>query len=157
MKLFFATIALFLSATAQATPKVGDYSEFAFTISQGTESMVGTYTMAIVSEAGDDVSVTTTIHFDGQPDQHQEEVTKKSQMLNDQTISDVLTNCVQYGGTPEVVSVPVGPTNSCKMAMPENKGHAWIAAVPFGIVKQVLTSPEGAIYTLELKRFITGQ
>jgi putative hemolysin len=157
MKLFLASMTLLLSVAAAATPKVGDYSEFDLTVSQGAQSMVGTYSMAIVSEAGDQVSTLTTIHFEGQTDQVKEEVSKKAEMLNDQTIADVLTNCAQYGGTLETVTVPAGAMNSCKLALQENKGHAWIAAVPFGIAKQVLTSPEGAVYTLDLKRFINGQ
>ncbi len=161
MKLFLASAALLLSVVAQASPKVGDYSEFQLTVSQGAQSMVGSYIMAVISESGDSVVVTTTIHFDGQPDQFQQDQMKKTDLLSDQTISDVLTNCAAYGGSAEQLSTTNGPIATCKMAMqgqdPANPGQMWIGAVPFGIVKQIQSTPEGQTFTLDLKKFIVGK
>ncbi|MBC7420260.1 MAG: hypothetical protein H7328_05980 [Bdellovibrio sp.] len=162
MKLFLATAALLLTAIAHATPKLGDYSEFQFTMSQAGQSMVGSYILAIVSDANDGtVGLSTTIHFDGQADQYQETKTEKTALLNDQTINDVLTNCAAYGGVIEQVAVPAGILNSCKMPTQDETGKIvgsmWTSTVPFGIAKQVQTSPEGVTYTLELKKYIVGQ
>ncbi len=161
MKLFLATAALMFSVAAHAGPKLGDYSEFQLTVSQGPQSMVGTYILAITAENGDDVVVKTTVHFDGQPDQLQEENVKKAQLLGTERIADLLANCQAYGGAPEQLSTAAGIIPSCKMTTPgENgaqPGQMWIGQVPFGIVKQIQTSPEGQTFTLELKKFIVGQ
>lgn len=161
MKSLLTAAALVFSISAYATPKVGDHSEFAFSITHGTETRVGTYTSAIVSENGEQVSLSTTIHFDGQEDQHSEEPMNRSQLLNDETIADVLANCAEYGGAAEQLVVPAGTFPSCKLAMQDDagkdNGFMWIGTVPFGILKQVMTNPEGVVYDLQLSTFVNGQ
>ncbi len=161
MKLLLTTAALMFTVAAYATPKVGDTSEFALTMTQSGQTRVGSFLTSIVSEAGDQMTVATTVHFDGQPDQHQEESRAKADLLTDEKINDALANCVQYGGALEALVVPAGTYPTCKLPSFDDahkqNGSFWIGAVAFGIVKEEQTTADGTSYSLVLKTTKNGQ
>lgn len=154
MKLITILATLLLATIAQATPAVGDYSKFKLTVSNGQQTVVGSYEAAIIGEDEFSFKLSTTTAFPGQPAQHAEQSVTPDQLIADSDIMAILTDCSQYGGKLEHIEVPAGKYYTC--ALPTENGMLWLGKVPFGLVKQTDKTDEGHLVTLELETFIVG-
>ncbi len=144
-----------LATLAQATPLVGDYSNFKLTINAEGQTLVGTYEMALVAKTANGFKMTRTTKFDNQPAQHEEQDVNTEDLANDEFITAVLESCAEQGGVSEVVTVAAGTFNTC--ALPTETGKVWVTHAPFGIVKVQETTPEGYLVNLELQSFANGK
>jgi hypothetical protein len=91
MKLMTILATLALSVMAQATPTVGDYSKFKMTVSNGQESVVGSYEVALVGEEVGGFKMTSTTTFPNQQAEHAEEVIPADQLATDSDLAAVLS------------------------------------------------------------------
>lgn len=157
MKGLFGFLGLVLaSAVAFATPKVGDTATFqGLYEGSGGGSMDFMQTLTVKAISADFVTVDSIIEFDGQA-RSQEVQLKHDELLSNEVIEAVMTECEVHGGTLEVVSVPAGDIETCGIVQgPEAK--IWLARVPFGIAKQIALDEVENIITLQLKSFQFGK
>ena len=147
-----------LSTLAQATPLVGDYSHFNITLKTEGESISGFLKMTLTDKTADTYNMTTIFHIEGLGTSTDEETVATSDLMNDETITHYLTNCVAEEGKLETITVPAGKFKTCALNL--NSDRVWIARVPFGFVKKIEPSAENtnkltAIY--ELQSFVNGK
>lgn len=155
MKMLILLATTVLATLAQATPLVGDYSNFKATVSTEGQTMAGTLEVALVAKTATGFKMTATTKFDNQPSEHQEKDVNADDLINDEMISYLLANCAAQSGQLQSVTVPAGTFNSC--AITNENSTIWIAQVPFGFAKRTELSPEGYTYSLELQSFVTGK
>ena len=155
MKMLLILTTTVLATLAQATPLVGDYSNFKLTVNAEGQTAVGTYEMALVAKTANGFKMTRTTKFDTQPAQHEEENVNTQDLVNDEFITTVLENCAEQGGASEVVTVTAGTFNTC--SLPTESGKVWVTHAPFGIVKAQETTQEGYLVNLELQSFVNGK
>lgn len=151
MKLF-ATLALLLAATiAQATPAVGDIASFSGTTVHAGQTYPLQITLQLTAfdqPTGAFTQVTTT-QVAGQTQTRSEQVAA-ADMITDATVESLLTNCVANGGVSEIVAVPAGTFETCKIAGDDGTLYN-VGRVPFGIT--MVTSPEN---NLSLVSYVNG-
>ena len=155
MKALLILATTVLATLAQATPLVGDYSNFKLTIDANGQTIVGTYEMALVAKVTNGFKMTRTTKFENQPAQHEEEDINSDQLINDEMISYLLANCSTENGKLETVTVSAGTFNTC--SLPTETGKVWVTQAPFGVVKAQETTQEGYIVNLELQSFVNGK
>ena len=155
MKMLILLATTVLATLAQATPLVGDYSNFKATVSTEGQTMAGTLEVALVAKTATGFKMTATTKFDNQPSEHQEKDVNADDLINDEMISYLLANCAAQNGQLQSVTVPAGTFNSC--AITNENSTIWIAQVPFGFAKRTELSPEGYTYSLELQSFVNGK
>lgn len=144
-----------LATLAQATPLVGDYSNFKATVSTEGKTMAGTLEVALVAKTATGFKMTATTKFDNQPSEHREEDVNADDLINDEMISYLLANCAAQNGQLQNVTVPAGTFNSC--AITNENSTIWIAQAPFGFAKRTELTPENYTVTLELQSFVNGK
>ena len=155
MKILLTFATLLFAATVQATPAVGDYSNFALTLTQGTASAKGTYEISINSLRSDGYVMATVVTISGQPAQRSESVVPTTDLMTDATIASVLSDCASYGGQSQQITVPAGTFATCALAI--DGGTAWLGQAPFGVIKQVQKQSDGSDLVLELNNFVNGK
>jgi hypothetical protein len=155
MKVFLTFATLLFAATVQATPAVGDYSNFNLTLSQNGATYNGSYEVSLTAKTPTGYVLSSVISITGQPAERAQESVATDDLLSDATIASALGNCAAYGGQAEQLVVAAGTFATC--AIPNEEGKVWIAKVPFGIVKQTQLQSDGSNLTLELKNFVVGQ
>ncbi len=155
MKMLLILATTVLATLAQATPLVGDYSNFKLTVNAEGQTVVGTYEMALVAKTANGFKMTRTTKFDNQPAQHEEEDVNSEDLANDEFITTVLESCVENNGTPETLTLPAGTFSTC--SLPTETGKVWVTHAPFGIVKVQETTQEGYLVNLELQSFVNGK
>lgn len=155
MKIMITILTTVLAAAiAQASPNVGDTSEFAYTdVSNGTR-LEGSYSRAISAMDATTLTVVEDVTFAGRPQGHSEVVMKSTDILTPAQIQVWLDYCAQNGGVKETLSVPAGLFETCHTQI-EN-GSIWLGQVPLGIVKQEGTRVDGSVYSMELRTFSFG-
>lgn len=156
--MFTRIVALVLTSSsfAIATPSVGDSSVFAYTTRSGGNFAQGTFEMSLISQSGDSFQRLQTSHMENSPTESYEETIVASDLLDDQTIAELLANCTELGGQPEQLTVPAGIFETCMM-MENQNSRTWVGAVPMGIIKQVTLAQTGVLITMELMSFKYGQ
>lgn len=154
MKMMIILATLAFAAIAQATPTVGDYSKFKMTVSNGQQSVVGSYEVALVGQEESGYKMSSTTTFPNQPAEYSE-VVPADQLATDSDLTAVLSSCAQYGGKTEQTKVPAGTFTTC--AMPTQTGMIWMGQVPFGVIKQTQKTQEGYLVTLELEMYVAGK
>lgn len=163
MKLFVSMVAFFAAASAFATPAVGDHSLFNLKIEQNGAAITGSYEVALTDvDATGGFKMQTTLTLEGQEPNISESVIEKKNFLTDAQIADALANCQTYGGTLETYTAPSFTTSTCKLPQTNEQGQqtgeVYVAAVPFGIAKQVeVELSSGRTTTLELQKFSAGK
>ncbi len=153
MLLILATTVL--ATIAQATPLVGDYSNFKVTVDVQGQIVPGTLELALVAKTATGFKMTNTTKFENQPAEHNEEDVTAEELLNDEIISYLLANCSAQNGKLETVTVPAGTFNTC--AISNDNSTSWIGQVPFGMVQRTETTPEGYVVNLKLQSFVNGK
>ena len=159
MKLtLMSLVSALMATTALAMPKVGDVVNYNFTVSQQGQNTSGTLKQLITTFVNGMYNVETTYEVNGQT-QVQNNQRKPENMIDDKTISAVLSNCSAYNGKLETVTVPAGSFNTCLIPNNENnqKGEVWFGAVPFGVVKMVSTNENGRQTRMDLTSFQFGK
>lgn len=163
MKLFVSMLAILASAAAFATPTVGDNSLFSLKIEQNGAFMAGSYEISLTAvDATGGFKMQSIVTIEGQEPNVSESVVEKKNFLTDAQIADVLANCQSYGGALENYTAPTFTTQTCKLPQTNEQGQpageVYIAAVPFGVAKQVEIEPStGRTTTLELQKFTAGK
>lgn len=156
--IFISLVSVLFTTAALAMPAVGDNAVYSLQISQGGQSMSGTLETTITGFANGSYSLESKINMGGQQ-QVQNDQRQAQEMVTDALISQIMTNCAQYGGKLESVTVPAGTFNTC--ALPVNPqdgtGTTWVANVPFGLVKVDSTDTQGQKTFGELNSFKFGK
>lgn len=158
--LFYLVFISFLTPLALAFPKVGDVATFnGLFEGGGGGSLEFLQTLSIKSE---DLSgpvplytMVTQMVVEGRT-QTQEQVLNLDDLLNLETVNQILNECASHGGTLETVTVEAGAFNSCAVDTTRG-GKIWIANAPFGIIKNIIIDDEENRITLELKKYKFGQ
>ncbi|MCO5141992.1 MAG: hypothetical protein M9962_02755 [Oligoflexia bacterium] len=151
-------LATLISANAMATPKVGDYAKFDAVAQKDGQSMGLTIELAITNynQSNNQYLQKQVITISGGQSQVSEDWKPADDFLSDATINAVLNNCAQAGGTLQTVQSPAGLFNACAVPFDnqEERGTAWITAVPFGIVKmESYSKTEGLTITSVLSSY----
>lgn len=157
MKFIILSTLLAFSNFAAATPSVGDSSKFAMQLNAGVPDSTenGTIEFALVSQTGTDFQMSQTIIVENEPADYAETTVAAADLLDDQTIADIVTNCPSYGGEAQTITVPAGTFATCLLA---NGGLlSWIGSVPLGLVKQFNVNQDGSSVSLELMSFVVGK
>jgi hypothetical protein len=135
---FVSVLALALvSASAYATPKLGDFAQFDLTISLDGQSAQGEMVQEIVQANGEKFLERNTVNIPGQAPEVTENWKPASEFMDDATIDAILANCADAGGSLQNVSVPAGTFTTCALNFDneESRGTAWVAKVPFGVAR----------------------
>jgi hypothetical protein len=153
-------IALTLAAVlAEATPARGDRSVFNVKLSKGTQITTGKLTFELTSydKSTDQWVQTSTTDLNGQK-QTKTETVATSDLLDDATIDSIITNCVARGGKTETITSPAGSFPSCAVPINNSKtsGTVWVAKVPFGYCKWILSRSDGLTVDSLLESFVAG-
>lgn len=158
------TIAAFLvTAEAFAFPAVGDKNVY-----------VGTYT----GSEGGELAFTQILELAGYSPKTRtfklantflvgaKDKQKKQEQASDVAIDslqdeaktrDILENCDARGGETVTITVPAGTYESCKVQTDKGEGAmVWIAAVPFGFVKEIYFDADGNRIDVELQTSVSG-
>lgn len=151
MKMFVVLSSLVFAAVAQATPAVGDKVSFSGTWGSDAVSQ----TLAFVAFNGTEYKKVTTTKIGVNAAQTAEEWVNKDDTASDAALQDIVTNCANYGGKPETITVPAGTFPTCKAPM-QSGGTMNIGVVPFAIVR-VDTFVDGKALTMTLGSFARGQ
>jgi hypothetical protein len=143
-----------VSASAYATPKLGDYAAFDLTATQNGQSAQGTLEQEIVQANGDQFLERQTVTFSGQAPEVSDAWKAVSDFLDDNTINAILANCASAGGTAQSITVPAGTYNTCAMNFDseDSKGTVWITAVPFGVARVDTLIKENGVQVSALLR-----
>ncbi|HVJ64875.1 MAG TPA: hypothetical protein VM901_06440 [Bdellovibrionota bacterium] len=154
MKKFLPIVSsLFVSAIALATPAVGDSATYAVTIVQQGQTFKGTGTLAITAKTDTGYELTQTTVFNGQTSESKADVPVDN-FLNDETIADIMANCVNYGGKLEKAKVAAGEFDVCNLNT--ESGTVAVGKVPLGIVTR-FDKVENDTQTLELTAYTAGK
>ncbi|WP_413291448.1 hypothetical protein [Bdellovibrio sp. HCB337] len=149
----------FASMIAEATPALGDKSEYDVTLAKGGQSMSGTVVFELTNynKATNSWTQTSTTDFNGQK-QTQTETIEAKDLLDDATIDTILGNCAARGGKEETVNSPAGDFASCAVPVTntDGTGTVWVSKVPFGFSKWVANRKDGITVTGVLKSFQNG-
>lgn len=159
MKTVFMTLAsLLVTASAFAMPAVGDHALYNVTISQGGQSANGTLETTITALNNGQYNVESKVNIGGQS-QVQNDQKAASDLLSDAVLAQVMSNCAQYGGKMESVTVAAGTFNACALPAQDqgSTGFTWVAQVAFGIVKYDVTDANGQTTHAELQSFQFGK
>lgn len=126
-----------VSASAYATPKLGDYAAFDLIASQDGQSAQGSLEQEILQTSGDQFLERQTITFSGQAPEISESWKPASEFMDDATIQAILDNCSSAGGVIQSITVPAGIYNACALNFDneESRGTAWVTKVPFGVAR----------------------
>ena len=160
MKMLILLATTVLATLAQATPLVGDYSNFKATVSTEGQTMAGTLEVALVAKTATGFKMTATTKFDNQPSEHQEKDVNADDLINDEMISYLLANCATQNGQLQSVTVPAGTFKTIYLKMKDNANKGAISEVwvnprdiPLsGMAKTISESPLGKV-TIELNSF----
>jgi hypothetical protein len=100
--------------------------------------------------------VRTTTAIDGTPSRRDEWV-PGGDILTSESAGLIVESCREQGGQIEILSVPAGEYNSCRIDS-ESQGTmiaTWYAAVPFGVIKQhtIAKGDEPISSVIELESF----
>lgn len=151
MKLFALSMlsALSLSSVALATPKVGDFANYALTMQNGGNSMNLNLSREILSQSGNSFVVRQIIQLPDGQQQTSESTEDASNFLSDATIEGLLTNCASAGGTMQSIAVPAGNFETCAVPFSNDaeNGTVWIGRVSLGMVQIQTTSKEDGTVT----------
>lgn len=149
----------FAAVFAEATPSLGDRAVYNVKLSKGSQSVMGKVTFELTSyDKGTDTWVqTSTTDFNGQK-QTQTDKIANSDLLDDATIDNVLTNCAARKGTSETVQSPAGNFPSCAVPITtsEATGTVWVSKVPFGYSKWLLNRKDGVTVDSLLESYVDG-
>ncbi len=148
---------LFVSTTAFATPKVGDFAMFDTAISLNGQAVQGTVSVELMNfDAAQGYLQRQTVEFPGRAAEVTEEWMTEDNFLSDETIDMALANCPAAGGTAQTITVPAGTYNTCaiKFDNEQSSGIIWVGKVPFGIVRlDNLTKSNGMVMSSQLKTY----
>ena len=156
--IFALSIAL-VSASAFATPKVGDFAEYDAVFGLNGQTMNANIKIEITKfdESAKKYTKKQTVRMDSNPtDQSSEEVLSPEEMITDAVIDQVLANCAGQGGALQTITVPAGQFNTCALPVnnAEEEGTVWVAKVPFGMVQlSTKVKSDGRTITAALKSF----
>ncbi len=160
MKLVTLLALSIVSTAALAMPKVGDQALYDLTISKDAQVMQGTLESEITAQdaASGMLTVNRKFTINGNAQSQQEQV-QPNDLPSDGVISQMLVSCETTGGTSESVTVPAGTFPTCAIKYNDNgrNGTAWVAAVPFGMVKNESVGQDGTNVSLTLKSYKLGQ
>lgn len=156
--IFISLVSVLFTTAAMAMPAIGDNAVYSLQISQGGQSVSGTLETTITANNSGTFSIESKINLGGQS-QVQTEQKSEQEMVSDALIADLMSNCANYGGKIESVTVPAGTFNACALpAQPQDgTGFTWIAPVAFGVVKVDMTNPQGQKTYAELNSFKFGK
>lgn len=148
---------LFVSVSAYATPKVGDFAMFDTAISLNGQSAVGTVTVELMNfDPAQGYLQRQTVEFPGRAAEVSEDWMSEDSFLTDETINMALSNCPAAGGSYETITVPAGTYNTCaiKFDNEQSQGVIWVGRVSLGIVRlDNLTKANGMVMSSRLKSY----
>lgn len=162
MKKVFVMVSVLLTATlAQAGAQLGDWTQNQLTAVMADGSVATQLNRQMIKAVNSDgkaLVVFQIIDENGNVTHSEETLEDASDYMSAGDAAVIVTNCSnsQVNGTLEVVSVPAGKFQACKVNGKTSEGHPvtfWIAAVPFGIAKATMTAPE---YTLTQELLSSG-
>lgn len=155
--------ATLITAEAFAFPAVGDKNVYVGTYSgkEGGE-VAFTQILELVSYSPKSSAFKMTNTFligenDKQQKQEQEADVAIGSLQTEAKVSEILKNCDAAGGENVTITVPAGTYESCKVLTDKANGATvWIAAVPFGFVKEIYFDAEGNRTDVELETSVSG-
>jgi hypothetical protein len=162
MKLFLVALSLLASSLALATPTIGDSITLDITWMQGGKTATGTAVLALTAydAAAKSYTLHQTLTYEGRT-QNSDIATPAANLLTDDQIHGIVTNCVKYGGASETIVTGKGALLSCGLPVKAQDGSytgtTWVAPVPLGIVKTLTNYTNGDSTTGLLKDFTAGK
>jgi hypothetical protein len=152
----------FLASAAQAAsgPAINDTAIFSGTaIIKGQNTIVSAELRLLQFDASKDVFLKRSTWSLSEQTDSQDEWVESKQILSADVAKGIVESCADFGGKPELITVPAGQFQSCRMDSEDETsiGQAWIAAVPFGIVRAISHSKDASVHTdLVLQAFALG-
>lgn len=156
-KIIFVFALLPLMSFAQ--PRAQDRATYNVILKDSRTSQISTREKVLekVDEKSQTAEVSETEKMAG----HKPRTTKSEVVLEDvQAEYSVFTECADYGGTYEKITVPAGVLEVCAVPVnnDEEVGRAWYGLVPFGLVKkEVKLFGSNVLETTELQSFQVGR
>lgn len=139
-------------------PKTGDAAKFFGTASLEDGPSILIKELRIIDYDANryEFLVRTTIAIDGNPSRHEEWV-PGGDILTSESAGLIVESCREQGGQMEILSVPAGKYNSCRIDSESRSSTitTWYAAVPFGVIKQHTVAKEDSAVSsvIELESF----
>lgn len=130
-------IGLLFSLNAFAMPTIGDYAKLSAMIGEegSQEELSMEYEIVDFDHDDNRYLVNETTRFANQPASVKQNWMERDQLMSEQEVQDLLTNCKALGGTPEKVATILGKFETCKTKDQSTLSDINIGRVPFGIVK----------------------
>ena len=159
MKIFTLVSVVMASILAQATPKVGDKITYNINIVNSGATSTGTMSIELTAYdiATDSWMKSTELSIAGNDRKGSEQVSSK-ELLSDETIQAILTNCAQSNGRIEILQTAAGALNTCALDFEQDtaKTTVWIGAVPMGLVQFQTVTQDGSSSGGTLASFANG-
>lgn len=141
MKLMLTALALTAFSTlAQAMPAVGDVAAFDGTTVTSQGQPIAFHTELTLSQFDASQNAylqTSTTTAPGIQPIVQQKWVAATDLIDDATVQAILAQCSSQGGVSEVIAVPAGTFNTCRIVDSSDGSVYNVGAVPFGIVKAV--------------------
>jgi len=157
IRLFSILLAALISASAYATPKLGDFASFDTFVVHDGQQMNGIFQQEIVQfdSAKNEFLERQTVTMEGQPTEVTDLWKDASEYLDDATIDAILENCDAVGGTRQAVATRAGEFDTCAMGFDqeESSGTAYVAKVPFGVARVDTVLNSGVTIILSINSF----
>ena len=147
-----------LQASAFETPVIGDHAEYEVTSSMPgrTQDEKSLWYYDLIAKPSAQTFLQQVTIFQGEGQQRFSQEVRLETLYSSSLIESVLTNCALAGGTPDVLSSPLGQFKTCIIRQDDGEeiNRTWIARVPFGMLRrEVFSRSDRSNAILELVRF----
>lgn len=132
MKMLFTLLSL-TTLSAFAMPTIGDYAKLGAMM--GEDKLTMEYEIVDYDAASNSYQVNEHTRFANQPSSVKQTWMERDELMSEQEVQDLVTNCKKLGGTSEKVSTKVGKFETCKVLDESSQSLINVGKVPFGIVK----------------------
>jgi hypothetical protein len=161
MKLFLSAVVLLagFSINASAMPAIGDYVMYNINLSQGGQTYVMTIEQEITAAHDNMFDITQTTTPPTGAKQVKVLTTKAEDMITDNTVATIMTNCAGVQGQMvEVNSAALGKIQACRVTETTATQVSVIAIypVPFGVVQMATQTANGS-FTADVASFHFGK
>lgn len=155
MKTLLAAMILSTSSIVLAMPSVNDSAQFDVQVQSGgkTTDADMEVTLTDFNSTSNQYKQVTKWTSQGQS-QTQEEWVDAKNLATDAQVHQLLADCAGAGGTAEMVTVPAGTFETCRMRVEKDNAVTvvWMGGVSFGVVKLTRTKGDtGETMTIVLK------
>lgn len=156
MKAIVFVLASVVTSVALAFPAVGDKAVFKgayYGAAGGQIDFTQTIELVKFDETTQKYSLTNQFDLANGQSQTQNAEVEANQLLSNDTVKQILADCVAGGGTLGQTTVPAGTFQTCAVPT-ERNGMIYVAEVPFGFVKEVSFDEEENRIEVEMTSYV---